>query len=133
MLELLINPISTLLDKFIPDADEKAKLAHEIATLAQKQAHESAIAQVRVNEVQAAHGSLFVAGARPFILWVCGFAFAYHFIVQPIIITASRFYGLEIDYPEFDMASLMTVLGGILGLGGLRSYEKRHGVSREKM
>lgn len=133
MLELLITPISNILDKFIPDADEKAKLAHEIATLAQKQAHESAMAQVKVNEKEAQHRSIFVAGARPFILWVCGFAFAYHFILQPIIITASRLYGVEIEYPEFDMTSLMTVLGGILGLGGLRSYEKKHGVSREKM
>jgi hypothetical protein len=133
MLELLIAPISKLLDKFIPDADEKAKLAHEIATMAQKQAHESAMAQVEVNKQEAQHRSIFVAGARPFILWVCGFAFAYHFIIQPIIITASKLYGIEIEYPEFDMTSLMTVLGGILGLGGLRSYEKKHGVSREKM
>ena len=134
MLDLLIGPVTGLLDKFIEDKDQKAKLAHEIATLAEKQAHESLMGQLEINKEEAKHRSIFVAGARPFILWVCGFAFAYHFIMQPMILLFASLFSIEVTgLPEFDMTSLMTVLGGILGLGGLRSYEKKNGVSREKM
>jgi len=125
MLELLIAPISKLLDKFIPDADEKAKLAHEIATMAQKQAHESAMAQVKVNEKEAQHRSIFVAGWRPFIGWTCGLALFYHFIVQPILV-----FFMDKPAPSFDMSTLSTILMGMLGLGGLRTFEKYKGKSK---
>ena len=63
--------------------------------------------------------------------WVCGVAFAYHFVLQPIILFAVTAYGLEIPaLPEFDMTSLMTVLGGMLGIGGLRTYEKQKGLTK---
>jgi len=131
MLLELINPITTLLDKFIPDANEKQKLAHEIATLAQKQAHEIAIAQIEVNKVEAASSSIFKGGWRPFIGWVCGTAFAYHFVLQPLLIFVMTYAGHPIPpLPEFDMASLMTVLGGLLGLGGLRTFEKYKGITK---
>ena len=125
MLELLINPISTLLDKFIPDADEKAKLAHEIATMAQKQAHESSIAQVRVNEKEAQHRSIFIAGWRPFVGWTCGIALFYHFIVQPILV-----FFMDKPAPSFDMSTLSTILMGMLGLGGLRTFEKYKSIAK---
>jgi hypothetical protein len=125
MLELLINPISTLLDKFIPDADEKAKLAHEIATMAQKQAHESAIAQVKVNEKEAQHRSIFIAGWRPFVGWTCGVALFYHFIVQPVLV-----FFMDKPAPSFDMSTLSTILMGMLGLGGLRTFEKYKSITK---
>jgi hypothetical protein len=125
MLELLINPISSLLDKFIPDADEKAKLAHEIATMAQKQAHESAIAQVKVNEKEAQHRSIFIAGWRPFIGWTCGIALFYHFIVQPVLM-----FFMDKPAPSFDMSTLSTILMGMLGLGGLRTFEKYKSITK---
>jgi len=131
MLELLVGPIAGLLDKFIPDAGEKARLAHEIATLAEKQAHEISLAQIAVNKEEAASGSLFKGGWRPFIGWVCGSAFAYHFVLQPLMIFVIAVYGLNLPaLPVFDMASLMTVLGGLLGLGGLRTFEKVKGVEK---
>ena len=61
MLELLIAPVASLLDKFIPDADEKNKLAHEIATLSERYAHELSKEQISVNKVEAAHKSIFVS------------------------------------------------------------------------
>lgn len=125
MLELLITPISNILDKFIPDADEKAKLAHEIATLAQKQAHESAMAQVKVNEQEAQHRSIFVAGWRPFVGWTCGLALFYHFLVQPILV-----FFMDKPAPSFDMSTLSTILMGMLGLGGLRTFEKYKGKTK---
>ena len=131
MLKDFIDPIADLLGKFIPDKTEKLKLAHEIATLAQKHAHENALAQIEVNKVEAASNSIFKSGWRPAIGWVCGFAFAYHFVLQPLLVFILTYAGHPVpELPEFDMASLMTVLGGLLGLGGLRTFEKYKGVTK---
>jgi len=131
MLQALIGSVTGLLDKFIPDADEKAKLAHEIATMAERQAHEIALAQIEVNKAEAASGSLFKGGWRPFIGWVCGIAFLYHFVLQPLLLFAIATFGVQLPtLPEFDMGTLLTVLGGLLGLGSLRTFEKTKGVSK---
>ena len=131
MIQDLISPVADLLGKFIPDATERQKLAHEIATMAQKNAHENAMAQIEVNKTEAASNSIFKGGWRPFIGWVCGTAFAYHFVLQPVLIFVMTYAGYPVpDLPEFDMASLMTVLGGLLGLGSLRTFEKYKGVTK---
>jgi len=131
MIQALIGPVTGLLDKFIEDKDQKALLAHELATLADRQANEIALAQIEVNKAEAASGSLFKGGWRPFIGWVCGVAFAYHFVLQPLIIFGVSVYGIEIPaLPEFEMSTLLTVLGGLLGLGTLRTYEKSKGLSK---
>lgn len=131
MLKDLISPVVGLLERFIPDATERQKLAHEIATLAQKQAHENAMAQIEVNKVEAASNSIFKSGWRPFIGWTCGIAFSYHFVLQPLLIFVMTYAGYPVpELPEFDMASLMTVLGGLLGLGGLRTFEKYKGITK---
>jgi len=125
MLQALIGPVTGILDKFIEDKDAKNSMAHEIATMAEKAAHEAAMAQVEVNKMEAQHRSLFVAGWRPFIGWTCGIALAYHFVLNPLIMFGVSWAGVEIpELPEFDMGSLMTVLMGMLGLGGLRTFEK---------
>lgn len=131
MLKDLISPVADLLGKFVPDQTEKLKLAHEIATLTEKQAHSIAIAQIEVNKVEAASNSIFKSGWRPFIGWVCGVAFAYHFVLQPLLVFVLTYMGHPVPaLPEFDMASLMTVLGGLLGLGGLRTFEKYKGITK---
>ena len=131
MIQALIGPVTGLLDKFIEDKDQKNALAHEIATLAQKQAHEAQLAQVEVNKQEAQHRSIFVAGWRPFVGWVCGIALAYHFILAPIILFSVSIIGVQIpELPSFNMETLTTVLLGMLGLGGLRSFEKYKGVSK---
>mgnify|MGYP005994475469 CR=1 FL=1 len=131
MLQALIGPVTGLLDKFVEDKDQKAQLAHEIATMAEKQAQELALAQIEVNKAEAASGSIFKGGWRPFIGWVCGVAFGYHFVVQPLLVFLVALMGWSIPtLPEFDMASLMTVLGGLLGLGSLRTFEKYKGVTK---
>jgi len=127
----LIPSVTGILDKVVEDKDQKAKLAHEIATLAEKQAHDAAMAQVEVNKAEAQHRSIFVAGWRPFIGWVCGTALAYHFVLAPFIVFGVAWYGAEIPaLPTFDMDSLMTVLLGMLGLGGMRSFEKAKGLTK---
>jgi len=131
MIQALISPVAALLDKFIPDADEKAKLAHEIATLAERQAHEIALAQIEVNKAEATYGGWFRAGWRPFIGWVCGIAFAYHFVLQPFLVFLILAMAWPMPpLPEFEMTALLTVLGGLLGLGSLRTFEKTKGVAK---
>jgi len=123
ILSALIGPVTGLLDKFVEDKDQKAALAHEISTMADRHAQELALAQVEVNKAEAASGSVWKGGWRPFVGWVCGTAFAYHFVIQPLAIFVVAAYGMEIPaLPEFDMGQLMTVLMGMLGLGGLRSF-----------
>jgi|TARA_R110000824_G_scaffold295680_1_gene483980 hypothetical protein len=127
----LIGPVSGLLDKVIEDKDQKAKLAHELATMADKLSHEQNLAQIAVNKEEAASGSLFKGGWRPCVGWVCAIAFFYHFVGQPVIVFVLTVTGVEIpDLPNFNMNTLLTVLGGMLGIGGLRSYEKQKGLTK---
>jgi hypothetical protein len=131
MIQALIGPVSDILDKFIEDKDQKAALAHEIATMSERHAQELALAQIEVNKAEAESPSIFKGGWRPFIGWICGAAFLYHFVLQPVLLFIIALFGAEIpDLPEFDMASLMTVLGGMLGLGTLRTYEKQRNLTR---
>lgn len=125
MINILLPAITTLLSKFIPDKDQAAKLAHEIASMAEKQAHENALAQIKVNEQQAAHKSLFVAGARPAIMWICALGLLYAVFLHPIL-------DIWFTMPQVNTDVLMPVLLGLLGLGGLRSFEKSKGVARER-
>ena len=131
MLTALIGPVSNLLGKFIEDKDMKNKLAHEVATMAENHAQELAKGQLAINREEAKHKSIFVAGWRPFIGWTCGIALAWHFVFSPITIFICAYIGVVIpDLPTFDMGSLMTVLMGMLGLGGLRTYEKQKGLTK---
>ena len=131
MLESLIGPVTGLLDKFIEDKDQKAKLAHEIATMSEKHAHELAKGQLDVNKAEASHRSVWVAGWRPFIGWTCGAALAWHFVGAPFLMFVAAYLGADLPkLPTFDMNALMTVLLGMLGLGGLRTFEKTKGLSK---
>jgi len=131
MIELLIGPVTGLLDKFIEDKDQKAKLAHEIATLAERQAHEIATAQIAVNKEEAKSHSMFVAGWRPATGWICAIGLATNFLFVPIcnfILTVTE---SPITVPPLDLSEMMPVLLGMLGLGGLRTYEKTKDVARK--
>ena len=121
----LVGPVTGLLDKVIEDKDQKAALAHEIATMSDNHAQQALMGQLEINKAEAASGSIFKGGWRTFIGWVCGVAFAYHFVLQPLIVFGVTAAGIDIpELPEFDMGSLMTVMMGMLGLGGMRSIEK---------
>lgn len=83
--------------------------------------------QTKINEAEAQHRSVFVAGWRPFIGWVCGIALAYNFVLRDLIIFAM---GNDFAPPALQMDHLMTVLMGMLGLGAFRTYEKIKNVSK---
>ena len=126
MIDKLIEPVSHILDKFIADKDLKLKLQHEL----NQELHKANMAQIEVNKVEAQHRTVFVAGWRPFTGWICASALAYHFIIEPILIFALPLQNIQLTLPTFDMGSLLTVLMGMLGLGGLRTYEKAKGITK---
>jgi len=124
MLSQLISPVAGLLDKFITDKDQAAKLAHEIATMADNHAQELAKGQLAVNKAEAESGSLFIGGWRPFVGWVCGIGLMYNVIL-------SQFLAIWFEVPTVDPSLLTPVLLGMLGMGGLRSWEKKSGVAKK--
>jgi len=122
---------SKVLERIFPDPkdrlDAQTKLMElqqtgELAELAAST--DLAKGQMAINLEEAKSDSLFVSGWRPFIGWICGAAFAYHFILQPLIAFCFAAAGHSIDLPDFDMNALYTVLAGMLGLGTMRSVEK---------
>ena len=130
MIDQLIAPVSKLLDKVIPDADERNRLAFEISTLAEKQAHEIAKSQIAVNEREASHQSLFVSGWRPAVGWICCIGLGCNYLFIPVANFVLVVSGSDITVPALDLSEMMPVLLGMLGLGGLRSWEKTRGVAR---
>jgi len=125
VLDVLSGPLADILDKFVSDKDLKTKLNHEL----ELELHRANIAQLEINKVEAAHKSVFVSGWRPACAWMCTVALGYHFLLQPIIVFLFALSGETIPLPEFDMNALLTILLGMLGLGGMRSFEKMKGVN----
>ncbi len=121
MIDKLIGPVSGLLDKFVEDADTKAQLAHQIATMSERHAQEIALAQISVNKAEASAGT-FRGGWRPAVGWVCALGFGVNFLISPIAA------GFGFIVPQADVATMMPVLMGLLGLGGMRSFEKSKGI-----
>ena len=122
----LIPIVEKVIDRAIPDPAEKARLTLELQKLADaeaQRAHAEALAQIDVNKTEAAHRSLFVAGWRPFIGWVGGVGLATTYIILPVV---QVFQGKT---PNLDMGELFILLGGLLGFGGLRSWDKLKGTS----
>lgn len=117
MLQSLIAPVTGLLEKWIPDADTKQKIAHEIATMSEKHAQELALAQVKLN-TQEAKGNWFQSGWRPATGWIAVLALGVNYLVSPLAA------GFGVVIPQADGGTLMPILMGMLGLGGMRTFEK---------
>ena len=105
------------------DKGERARLAHEIATMAERHAQEIALGQIEVNKTEAS-GNWFQASWRPLCGYVCVAGLAVNFLISPL---AAAF---SIDIPQADMSVMMPVLMGMLGLAGMRSYERVQGVEK---
>ena len=117
--------VDTFLNKFVKDKDLAAKLAAQARSEEFQGELESLKGQLAINQQEAAHKSLFVAGWRPFIGWICGFGLAYNVLINPILST-------WFTMPPVDPGLLYPVLTGMLGLGAMRSWEKSRGVGRER-
>ena len=123
MLEALIAPVTGLLDKWIPDATEKQKIAYELSTLSERHAQELAVAQIELNKAEA-QGNWFQSSWRPLCGYVCVLGFGVNFLISPLAA------GFGVDIPQADTSVMMPVLMGLLGLGGLRSAERIKGVGK---
>jgi hypothetical protein len=125
----VIGVAGKVLDKCVEDKDLRKKLDHELKT----QLVSLDLAQAQTNIEQAKHPSIFVSGARPAIMWICAFALAWQFIVAPIASWAFAIWYPVLELPSLDTQALMTLLMSLLGLGGMRSFEKMKGVARENL
>jgi hypothetical protein len=128
---MAIDPLSAILevggkliDKLIPDPRQKAEAIIKLEELRQSGDLAIISAQMKVNEVEAASGNLFVSGWRPFIGWVCGGALAFQMILGPFIVWLFTSFGHPILLPVMQTELLTTLLIGMLGLGGMRTVEK---------
>ena len=130
LIDRLISPISTLLDKVIPDKYLKEQLAHDIATMAERHSHDIIKAQIEVNKTEAAHKSLFVSGWRPAVGWTCCLGLAGNFLIIPFSNFVMALAGSDIVIPLIDVSTMMPVLMGMLGLGTMRTVEKINNVER---
>ena len=117
MIKDLIAPVSGLLDKVIPDKDQAAKLAHEIATMGEKHAQEVALQQIEILKLDA-KGNWFQSSWRPLAGYVCVLGLAINFLIAPICA------GFGITIPQADTSVMMPLLLGMLGIGSMRSYDK---------
>tara|TARA_R100001129_G_scaffold174021_1_gene146060 strand:- start:153 stop:551 length:399 start_codon:yes stop_codon:yes gene_type:complete len=131
MLQALIGPVAGLLDKFIPDADEKMKIAAELSSMAERHAQELAKGQLEVNKAEASSNSMFVSGWRPAVGWSCCLGMIANYILIPMANFGLALAEQNITIPMIDTSTMMPVLMGMLGLGSLRTVEKIQKVSRE--
>ena len=126
-----IDLVSTFVGKFVKDKDLAAKLLHEANSQEMASEIQARLGQMEVNKVEAASKSLFVSGWRPAVGWICVLSLGYQFFLSPFI----RFIAIvAMDnppiFPVLDSSQLTPILIGMLGLGGLRTFEKINKVSR---
>ena len=124
----ILGIVERIVDKAIPDAGEKARMKLELSKLADAEAqreHEQLMGQIEVNKVEAGHRSIFVAGWRPAIGWVGASSLAAIFVVQPIVQLATG------EPVTLDTSELMVLVGGLLGFGGMRTFDKIKGVAND--
>lgn len=132
----LISPIKDIVSEVVVDKDKARELnvrLQELADKADERIHEQTLAQIEVNKEEAKHDSIFVAGWRPAVGWTGAAGFGYMTIIEPVARFIATMFGYEGAFPQLDDTLLITVLGGILGLGGLRTYEKYKGVERKSL
>jgi hypothetical protein len=116
------------LAKLSADGELQHMLETSKLTLAEIEQQTSiALAQVNVNEIEAASDSKFKSYWRPFIGWTCGGAFAWYFLCGPVLVSVLSIFGIDVTLTDFATGELMTVLIGMLGLGGYRTYERVSG------
>lgn len=125
LLGKLVDPVSNILDKVIPDKDLKAKLSHEIATMAEKNSQALLMQQLEILKADA-KGNWFQASWRPLIGWICGISLGINYMVAPIAL------GFGVEVPQADMSVMMPLLLGMLGIGGMRSFDKLNKTDSKK-
>lgn len=134
ILELVAGPVLKIIDKLVPDANQKAQLQLEAMRMAQAGEFKEIdsqlqrdLAQIGVNQAEAQSPDIFRGGWRPAVGWVCVTGLLYTYLAQPLLTWASGVWDVPAP-PELDMGDLLILLGGMLGLGTLRTAERVKGV-----
>ena len=127
--ESVIGVAGKVLDKFVEDKDLKTKLSHELKS----QIVSLDLAQAQTKLEQAKHPSIFVAGARPAIMWICAFGLGWQFVFQPVAVWIIAVGGIDVVLPIIETEGLLSLTLALLGLGGMRSFEKSKGIQRNNM
>jgi len=127
--ESIIGVAGKVLDKFVEDKDLKRKLESELKS----QIISLDLAQAQTNLEQAKHSSVFIAGARPAIMWICAFGLGWQFVFQPIAVWIFAVLNSDVVLPLIETEGLMPLTLSLLGLGSMRSFEKFKGIQRNNM
>ena len=131
LLPAVLPLVKDVIGSFLPeDPKKRAEAERKIEAQLTEHLAKIDIAQLDINKTEAAHRSIFVAGWRPFVGWACGVSLAWSYICQPILTFALVQAGYGVELPALDMSQMMPVLMGMLGLGGLRTFEKYKSVSK---
>lgn len=130
---LILGPLlevgRTLIERFFPDQEARRKAEADFLKMAYEGELKTVVAQLEINAKEAAHPSIFVAGWRPAIGWTCAAALAYSFVLHPFLVWYTSSKGIA-PPPQLDSSVLENVLWGMLGLGGLRTFEKTVGKTK---
>ncbi len=134
LVDIILGPVAGLIEKYVPSSADKAAAQLELLKLQQSSEFQALDAQVKiaqaqtdVNKAEASSTNVFIAGWRPAIGWVCGSGLAVQFLVGPLFTWIAALVGHPVAFPQLDMGTLLTLLAGMLGLGGLRTMEKLQG------
>jgi len=134
MIPLITTLLPSIMDvagRFLPeDKEKRAAAEREIEAKLTESLANIDLANLKINEADAKSGNWFQSGWRPFIGWSCGFALAYTYVMQPILTFGLAQAGYLIDLPAVNLGEMMPVLMGMLGLGGLRTFEKVKGINK---
>ncbi len=132
ILKELISPVTNIIEEVVVDKDKVREIQLEMEKLADKadeRYHTELMGQIEVNKVEAQHASIFVAGWRPFIGWTSGVGLAYTFVAAPFIEFIARAAGYTQEMPMPDATQLMVLVTSMLGVGAMRSYDKKQGTA----
>lgn len=124
---VLLPFINTIIEKIFPNAEDAQKAQAELSKLIQ----EADFKQMEINLAQSNSNNVFISGARPCIMWICGLIFCYNYLLQPLFIFILTLFDKQITaLPVFKIDEILPVLLGMLGLGGLRTFEKIKGLTK---
>lgn len=126
----VLNVVNTVVDRLVPDKNAAQKLQNEIQKEVAEAGLKGELAQLEVNKAEAASASIFVAGWRPAIGWVCAGALGYQYLLTPLAVWGTSWVGLMMPMPPTLDSTLWQLMFGMLGMGTLRTYEKLKGVSK---
>jgi hypothetical protein len=129
LLPTLLPALTEVLDRVIPDQAAAAKAKLEMEARLLEAATAQAAQQTEINKIEAGHQSIFVSGWRPYIGWVCGMAIAWAFLVAPMLSWLLPVMGVVAVVPPLQTEFLLELVFAMLGLGGLRTFEKLKGVA----